>query len=224
MNSRIIELIEELHTEVNLVETQCCNIDSLMVENDNLKQQLMYSKATILELENKLEHLEQENVLLKTHKRKLKLVVIKLKKKFQSKNNNLNIAKSKKVESGELISNKIDVICINDENFIEYPDFEVNESTINIKFSPRISSEPTTIPCPDASDRIKLILEKKSTLNPRKKQDRTKMETKPCEQCWKWYGDSTEHMKDTCKHRYHAIPPSTPENFWNVRFPPSQSD
>ena len=228
MNPRIIQLVEELHREVNTVETQCCDSDSLRAENDHLKQQLSYSKATIHELESKLAHLEQENVLLKTHKRKLKLVVIKLKRRFQSKSNekrNLNKMKGKLMES-EIISDKIDVICLNDENSIEnHSENDLDESPLKNEISPTNSSpERTAIPYPDASDRIKLILEKKSTLNPRKKQDRAKMDTKPCEQCSKWYGDSLQHMKDTCKHRYHVVPPSTPENFWNVRFPPSQND
>ena len=227
MNSRIIQLVEELKHEVSLAEIQVCNDESLKIENDTLKQQLVHSKATIHELKNKLEQIEKENVLLTTHKRKLKLVVIKLKRKLETKNiekRGLNRVKSKKVDS-EIFSNKIDVICINDETSNECNfDFEVDKSPrSNGNFSTK-SSPTEQMVYPDASDRIKMVLEKISTLNPRKKQDRSKMETKPCEQCVKWYGDSIEHMKDTCRHRYHAIPPSTPENYWNFRFPSSQSD
>ena len=50
------------------------------------------------------------------------------------------------------------------------------------------------------------------------------MEAKTCEHCKEWYGESWQHMKDTCRHRYHAIPPSTPENYWKVTYPRTQDD
>ena len=75
---------------------------------------------------------------------------------------------------------------------------------------------------PSASEKVKTIIERKSKLNPRKKKDREKMEAQPCEQCRRWYADSPENIQETCRHRYHVLPPSTPEKFWNVDFFPPQ--
>ena len=117
MNARVIQLVEDLHREVNLVGPVGNDIGE---ENDSLKKQLAHSKQKILELENKLETLEQENTFINSQKRKLKLVVIKLKHKLESKDK----LKSKKTIGR---SYKNDVICIREDSN-ECSNSEVNVS------------------------------------------------------------------------------------------------
>ncbi|KAI6657282.1 DNA endonuclease RBBP8 [Oopsacas minuta] len=219
MNHRIIQLVEDLHREVNKTDLIENNTDSLNLENENLKKQLADSKQTIFELTNKIEELAQENVIIKTHKQKLKLVVVKLKHKLESKNSdNLNSNKSKKTIKKK-VSQTNDVIIINEDSNknLELDDSISTQEDVTMIHVDTIPEKHTISP----PNKVQTILEKTSTLNPRKKEDRAKMDTKPCEECSKWYGDAFEHMKDTCRHRYHVIPPTTPERFWDVKiFPP----
>ncbi|XP_076816572.1 uncharacterized protein LOC143462331 [Clavelina lepadiformis] len=58
----------------------------------------------------------------------------------------------------------------------------------------------------------------------RKKEDRRKMQAKACPQCEEYYSDlpDTEReqaIRDVCRHRHQFIPPSTPENFWEIGIP-----
>ena len=109
MNARIIQLVEDLQREVSLAEPIGDNLEYLREENESLKKQLADSKQRTFELENKLETLEQENTIIQSQKRKLKLVVIKLKQKLDSKDR----IKSKKTIG---IASKNDIICINEES------------------------------------------------------------------------------------------------------------
>lgn len=62
----------------------------------------------------------------------------------------------------------------------------------------------------------------------RKKDERRKMKGHYCKECENYYADLPEEerqkkLSSCSRHRYRYIPPSTPENFWEVGFPSTQT-
>ncbi|XP_056306282.1 DNA endonuclease RBBP8 [Danio aesculapii] len=62
----------------------------------------------------------------------------------------------------------------------------------------------------------------------RKKDERRKLKGHYCKECEVYYADLPEEEREkkltSCsRHRYRYIPPSTPENFWEVGFPSTQT-
>ncbi|XP_062335021.1 DNA endonuclease RBBP8 isoform X2 [Osmerus eperlanus] len=62
----------------------------------------------------------------------------------------------------------------------------------------------------------------------RSKEERRKLKGHTCKECEIYYADLPEAEKikklSACsRHRFHYIPPSTPENFWEVGFPSTQT-
>ncbi|KAI5624130.1 DNA endonuclease RBBP8 [Silurus asotus] len=62
----------------------------------------------------------------------------------------------------------------------------------------------------------------------RKKAERRKLHGHTCKECEIYYADLPEDerrkkLSSCSRHRYRYIPPSTPENFWDVGFPSTQT-
>uniref|UniRef100_A0A8C2JUM8 DNA endonuclease RBBP8 n=1 Tax=Cyprinus carpio TaxID=7962 RepID=A0A8C2JUM8_CYPCA len=62
----------------------------------------------------------------------------------------------------------------------------------------------------------------------RKKDERRKLKGHYCKECENYYADLPEEerqkkLSSCSRHRYRYIPPSTPENFWEVGFPSTQT-
>ncbi|KAB5586579.1 hypothetical protein PHYPO_G00003340 [Pangasianodon hypophthalmus] len=62
----------------------------------------------------------------------------------------------------------------------------------------------------------------------RKKAERRKLQGHTCKECEIYYADLPEEerqkkLSSCSRHRFHYIPPSTPENFWDVGFPSTQT-
>ncbi|KAG8442179.1 hypothetical protein GDO86_011108 [Hymenochirus boettgeri] len=62
----------------------------------------------------------------------------------------------------------------------------------------------------------------------RNKEERRKMLGHTCKECEVYYADLPEHerakkLASCSRHRFHYIPPNTPENFWEVGFPSTQT-
>ncbi|KAF4087618.1 hypothetical protein AMELA_G00072740 [Ameiurus melas] len=62
----------------------------------------------------------------------------------------------------------------------------------------------------------------------RKKAERRKLHGHTCKECELYYADLPEEerrkkLSSCSRHRFHYIPPSTPENFWDVGFPSTQT-
>lgn len=62
----------------------------------------------------------------------------------------------------------------------------------------------------------------------RKKEERRKLPGHTCKECEMYYADIPEEEREkklaSCsRHRFRYIPPNTPENFWEVGFPSTQT-
>ncbi|MCJ8728358.1 hypothetical protein PDJAM_G00003520 [Pangasius djambal] len=62
----------------------------------------------------------------------------------------------------------------------------------------------------------------------RKKAERRKLHGHTCKECEIYYADLPEEerqkkLSSCSRHRFRYIPPSTPENFWDVGFPSTQT-
>ncbi|XP_028825139.1 DNA endonuclease RBBP8 isoform X2 [Denticeps clupeoides] len=81
-------------------------------------------------------------------------------------------------------------------------------------------------PCPDARSRQEKSFARVEVV--RKKDERRKLKGHTCKECEIYYADLPEgerqkKLSSCSRHRFRYIPPSTPENFWEVGFPSTQT-
>eukprot|EP00731_Ephydatia_muelleri_P006196 Em0003g444a len=61
----------------------------------------------------------------------------------------------------------------------------------------------------------------------RKKEDREKLDAKPCHDCEKWFAsgaggihtDRREHLRGMCRHKHLHLPPDSDPRVWDISFP-----